>query len=219
MAGQGCSSFEHYCLLRLALVAFCGAVAADGKRPPNVVFLLADDLGYGDLGSFGQQKIRTPHLDRMAAEGMRLTQHYSGNAVCAPVTVRADDRDAPGPRLHPQQSRGQAGRAVSDAGRYRHAGQIARAARLRDRWIRQVGIGTAAQPFHARSGKDSTTSLGTSARAWPTTTIRRYLWSDDEHVLLENPGLLRAPAAAGRRRPVRPGQLPAVFGHASMRRT
>ena len=51
---------------------------------PNIVFLLADDLGYGDLGSFGQKKIRTPHLDRLAAQGMRLTQHYSGNAVCAP---------------------------------------------------------------------------------------------------------------------------------------
>ncbi|MSU44555.1 MAG: N-acetylgalactosamine-6-sulfatase, partial [Pedosphaera sp.] len=53
-------------------------------RPPNVVFIIADDLGYGDIGSYGQKKIRTPHLDRMAAEGMRFTQHYSGNAVCAP---------------------------------------------------------------------------------------------------------------------------------------
>jgi arylsulfatase A-like enzyme len=46
--------------------------------------MLADDLGYGDLGCFGQQRIRTPHLDRLAAGGMRLTQHYAGNAVCAP---------------------------------------------------------------------------------------------------------------------------------------
>jgi len=51
---------------------------------PNIVFILADDLGYGDLGCYGQTKIRTPHIDRMAAEGMRFTQHYSGNAVCAP---------------------------------------------------------------------------------------------------------------------------------------
>jgi arylsulfatase A len=51
---------------------------------PNIVFILADDLGYGDIGSFGQEKILTPNLDRMAREGMRLTQHYSGNAVCAP---------------------------------------------------------------------------------------------------------------------------------------
>lgn len=54
------------------------------KRPPNIVFLLADDLGYGDLGAFGQEKIRTPRLDQLAREGMRLMQHYSGNAVCAP---------------------------------------------------------------------------------------------------------------------------------------
>lgn len=53
-------------------------------RQPNVVFILADDLGIGDLGCYGQTKIKTPNLDRMAAEGMRLTNHYSGNAVCAP---------------------------------------------------------------------------------------------------------------------------------------
>ena len=54
------------------------------RRPPNIVFILADDLGYRELGCFGQQKIQTPHLDRLAAQGMKLTQHYSGNAVCAP---------------------------------------------------------------------------------------------------------------------------------------
>ena len=52
--------------------------------PPNVIYLLADDLGYGELGSYGQQWIQTPHIDRLAAEGIRFTQHYSGNAVCAP---------------------------------------------------------------------------------------------------------------------------------------
>jgi len=51
---------------------------------PNIVFLIADDLGYGDLGCFGQKRIRTPNLDRMAAEGVRFTGHYSGNNVCAP---------------------------------------------------------------------------------------------------------------------------------------
>jgi arylsulfatase A-like enzyme len=58
--------------------------AAAAQKPPNIVFILADDLGYGDLGCFGQKRIRTPNLDRMASEGMRLTHHYSGNAVCAP---------------------------------------------------------------------------------------------------------------------------------------
>ena len=53
-------------------------------RKPNVVLIVADDLGYRELGSFGQQKIKTPNLDALARQGMRLTQHYSGNAVCAP---------------------------------------------------------------------------------------------------------------------------------------
>ncbi len=54
------------------------------ERPPNIVFVMADDLGYRELGCFGQQLIQTPHLDDLASQGMRLTQHYSGNAVCAP---------------------------------------------------------------------------------------------------------------------------------------
>lgn len=53
-------------------------------RKPNVVFILADDLGYRELGCFGQKRIKTPNLDQLASEGMRLTQHYCGNAVCAP---------------------------------------------------------------------------------------------------------------------------------------
>jgi arylsulfatase len=56
-----------------------------GKRKrPNVIFILADDLGYGELGCYGQEKIRTPNIDRLAAEGMKFSQHYSGQAVCAP---------------------------------------------------------------------------------------------------------------------------------------
>ena len=57
--------------------------AADSPRP-NVVFLIADDLGYADVSCFGQKKYRTPNIDRLAAEGMRLPVHYSGCAVCAP---------------------------------------------------------------------------------------------------------------------------------------
>lgn len=56
---------------------------ADAPRP-NIIYILADDLGYGDLGSYGQTKIKTPNLDRMAEEGMRFTQHYAGSTVCAP---------------------------------------------------------------------------------------------------------------------------------------
>lgn len=58
------------------------SIADDGKL--NVVFILADDLGWGELGCYGQQKIPTPNLDRLAAQGVRFTQHYSGAPVCAP---------------------------------------------------------------------------------------------------------------------------------------
>jgi len=54
------------------------------KRRPNIVFILADDLGYADVGCYGQKKIRTPNIDALAAAGMRFTQCYSGNPVCAP---------------------------------------------------------------------------------------------------------------------------------------
>jgi arylsulfatase A-like enzyme len=51
---------------------------------PNFIVVLADDLGYGDVGAYGQRRIRTPRIDRIAAEGMRFTQFYSGSTVCAP---------------------------------------------------------------------------------------------------------------------------------------
>jgi arylsulfatase len=60
------------------------APRAASDRSPNIVFILADDLGFGELGSYGQTKIRTPNLDRLAKDGMRFTQHYSGSPVCAP---------------------------------------------------------------------------------------------------------------------------------------
>lgn len=55
------------------------------QQRPNIVLIMADDLGYNELGSYGQKKIETPHLDRLAAEGMRFTQHYTGAPVCAPA--------------------------------------------------------------------------------------------------------------------------------------
>ncbi|MBL9186631.1 MAG: arylsulfatase [Opitutaceae bacterium] len=58
--------------------------AAETTSRPNIIFILADDLGFGDLGCYGQRLIQTPHLDRMATQGMRFTQLYAGNTVCAP---------------------------------------------------------------------------------------------------------------------------------------
>jgi len=69
-------------LLSFAPALNLGAHAA--PKPPNIVIILADDLGYGDLGSYGHPTIRTPHLDRMAAEGMRFTDFYVAACVCTP---------------------------------------------------------------------------------------------------------------------------------------
>ena len=60
------------------------ANAQKNNTKPNILFILCDDMGYGDLGCYGQPYIRTPHLDAMASEGMRFTQAYAGSPVSAP---------------------------------------------------------------------------------------------------------------------------------------
>lgn len=72
--------------LTVTLALGAGSAAQDavsGKRP-NIIFIMADDLGYGDVGCYGQQKIKTPNIDRLAREGRRFTQFYAGSTVCAP---------------------------------------------------------------------------------------------------------------------------------------
>ena len=70
----------------LVLVMLCCAAvrAAEPETRPNLIYIMVDDLGYGDLGCFGQQQIQTPHLDRLAREGMKLTSYYAGCTVCRP---------------------------------------------------------------------------------------------------------------------------------------
>src|SRR5436190_9779679 len=66
----------------LSLVVFSHSSLAAQK--PNIIFILADDLGYGDIGCYGQKKIKTPNIDKLAGEGTRFTQCYAGCTVCAP---------------------------------------------------------------------------------------------------------------------------------------
>jgi len=80
-------------LVLVFLLSSCGQVKTGEKKPdadnsqlkPNIIFIMVDDLGYGDLGCFGQQVIKTPNIDRLAAEGIRFTNCYSGSPVCAPA--------------------------------------------------------------------------------------------------------------------------------------
>ena len=75
--------------LAFILIIFLHTANADpfavNLPKPNIVLIMADDLGWAELGSYGQEKIKTPHLNRIAAEGMRFTQHYTSAPVCAPA--------------------------------------------------------------------------------------------------------------------------------------
>lgn len=69
----------------LLLLCLASLSQAQSARKPNVIFILSDDMGYADIGSYGVKDIRTPHLDRLAREGVRLTQCYSNGPVCTPT--------------------------------------------------------------------------------------------------------------------------------------
>src|SRR5260370_8772158 len=94
--GEKLSGISHECVrhplrVRISCVinrreflALSAAPLLQADPRPNVVFILADDLGYGDLGCYGQQQMATPNIDRIATEGVRFTQAYAGSTVCAP---------------------------------------------------------------------------------------------------------------------------------------
>jgi arylsulfatase len=73
-----------FLLLILLSVMSCNTSEKEKLSKPNIIYILADDLGYAELGSYGQEKIETPNIDALATHGMRFTQHYSGAPVCAP---------------------------------------------------------------------------------------------------------------------------------------
>ncbi|MDF1737953.1 MAG: exo-alpha-sialidase [Verrucomicrobiales bacterium] len=74
---------KHLALFLTLNLALLSAAHSE-ERPPNILFIMADDMGYGDLGSYGQKLIKTPNIDRLAAEGIRFTQAYAGGSVCTP---------------------------------------------------------------------------------------------------------------------------------------
>jgi len=79
---------RRHLVTSLALVfTFCSALCSQeaAQKQPNIIYILLDDAGWGDLGCYGQQKLKTPNIDRLATEGMRFTQHYAGSTVCAPT--------------------------------------------------------------------------------------------------------------------------------------
>jgi hypothetical protein len=73
-----------HCLCLTSLIGIHSSLGQTSDKP-NIVYIYADDLGYGELGVYGQQKIKTPNLDKMAHEGIRFTDHYTSTPVCAPA--------------------------------------------------------------------------------------------------------------------------------------
>jgi arylsulfatase A-like enzyme len=161
------------------------ALAAPASRPPNIIFILADDLGYGDIGPFGQKLIRTPNLDRLAAQGMRLTQHYSGNNVCAP------SRCVLMTGLHPGHAFIRDNREMKPEGQFPiPADTVTLPKLLRARGYVTGGFGkwglggpgTAGEPL--RQGFDRWYGYNCQAVAhnfYPT-----HLWDDDRHIEIGN---------------------------------
>jgi len=171
-------------------------VSETAKRPPNIIFILADDLGYGDLGSYGQQKIRTPNLDTLAAEGVRLTNHYAGNAVCAPSRCVLMTGYHPG-HAQVRDNRGLASKKFVD-GRPETEGQhpvdadsVTIASHLKSRGYTCGGFGkwglggpgTTGEPL--KQGFDRWFGYNCQSVAhnfYPT-----YLWDNDKAVAINNP--------------------------------
>ena len=147
-------------VLLTALVAGCGSGATPDTQPPNLVLILADDLGYGDLSIQGHPLIRTPNIDRIAREGQRWTSFYASAPMCNPSRVALLTGRMP-IRIHANGKNLWAD-IPDDEG---HDGRNAQSARLRDGLYRQVGPEAGASTIRARTPttKASTTFSGSSA--------------------------------------------------------
>ena len=167
----------------------CGDVestadAADTKYP-NIVFILADDLGYREMGCFGQEKIKTPNLDRLATQGMKLTQHYSGNAVCAP------SRCVLLTGKHPGNAFVRANKSTPPEGQWPIPEDEVTIAEL----LKQQGYVTGAFGKWGLGGPTSTGRpmnqgvdrfFGYNCQAHAHSYYPSYLWDNDRHVMLKN---------------------------------
>jgi arylsulfatase A-like enzyme len=171
----------------VVVVAFAAPIVfAEETRRPNIVLFIADDLGYGDLGCYGQTKIRTPNIDRLAREGVRLTQHYSGNAVCAP------SRCVLMTGMHPGHAAVRNNREVKPEGQHPIPPETVTLAEI----LKEQGYVTGAFGKWGLGGPGTTgdplnqgivrffgyNCQGVAHNFYPT-----YLWSNDQRVSLDNP--------------------------------
>lgn len=154
-------------------------------EPPNIILIVADDLGYGDLGAYGQQQIQTPNLDRMAREGMKFTQFYAGATVCAPSrSVLMTGKDT-----GHTQVRGNAGKN-SEMKQSLHdedvtLAEVAKTADYRTALIGKWGIGEIHEPgFPLEQGFDE--FFGYLNQTHAHNYYPEFLWRNRDTVYLDN---------------------------------
>ncbi|HOB73202.1 MAG TPA: arylsulfatase [Phycisphaerae bacterium] len=168
------------------LLAASAALAQSPPAGPNVVLIIADDLGYAETGCYGQKKIRTPHIDRLAAEGLRFTQFYSGSPVCAPTRCTLMTGQ------HTGHAEIRANREIQPEGQHPiSAGAITLAEALQARGYATAGIGKwglgppGSHGAPEKQGFDLFFGYNCQRAAhnyYPT-----YLWENDRKIPLNNP--------------------------------
>jgi arylsulfatase A-like enzyme len=177
---------RRICDFALALLLACSAL---GNDRPNIVFILADDLGYGDLSCYGQKKFTTPNIDRLAAEGMKFTAHYSGHNVCAPSRCALMTGKHPG-HGYIRENRGGLG-PEGEGQEPVPAGELKLPLTLKQLGYRLGGfgkwglgaVGTSGDPL--RQGFD--TFYGYNCQAVAHNYYPTHLWSNSTRVVLNNP--------------------------------
>ncbi len=154
------------------------------SSPPNIIYILADDLGYGDLGCYGQTKFDTPNLNRLAAQGMRFTQHYSGSTVCAP------SRSALMTGLHTGHTPVRGNKEIRPEGQYPLADSVFTLAEM----LQEAGYATGAfgkwgLGYPRSEGEPNAQGFGTffgyNCQRFGHHYYPRHLWSNQDSIVLE----------------------------------
>lgn len=175
-------------LLLAAAILHGDMLGADEPRRPNIVFILCDDLGYGDVGCYGQERIRTPNIDQLAREGIRFTQHYSGHNVCAPSRCVLMTGKHPG-HAHIRDNRG--GLKGSEGQEPVPAGELTLPLTLKALGYRLGGfgkwglgpVGSSGDPL--QQGFDR--FFGYNCQAVAHNSYPKHLWDNDQRRELRNP--------------------------------
>ncbi len=169
--------------------ALCISAETRSSRP-NIIFLLADDLGYGDIGPFGQTKIRTPNLDQLAKDGMKFTQHYSGHNVCAPSRCVLMTSLHPG-HAYIRNNRGGVGPGGGEGQEPVPAGELKLPLTLKQLGYTNGGFGKWGLGAVGTSGDPMSQGFdrfyGYNCQAVAHNFYPTHLWDNREHVKLDNP--------------------------------